>query len=83
MAKRAYSGLLVLASLVALVPLVVAPRAVWAQRGDSGSIVGYVFDQTGLPLATFPLTCPWTLKEVLDADFWPGAVQESPPAGTP
>src|SRR5215470_14326936 len=27
--------------------------------------------QTGLPLATFPETCPWTLEQILDADFWP------------
>jgi len=36
--------------------------------------------QTGLPLATFPLTCPWTIEEVLDADFWPGEDQEHHPA---
>jgi len=30
-------------------------------------------DETGLPLATFPATCPWTLEQVLDADFWPEA----------
>ena len=28
-------------------------------------------DETGLPLATFPETCPWTAAQVLDADFWP------------
>ena len=27
--------------------------------------------QTGLPLSTFPETCPWTPEQVLDADFWP------------
>jgi uncharacterized protein DUF29 len=27
--------------------------------------------QTGLPLATFPAVCPWTVEQVLDADFWP------------
>ncbi len=27
--------------------------------------------QTGLPLATFPDTCPWTPAQVLDDDFWP------------
>jgi Domain of unknown function DUF29 len=35
--------------------------------------------QTGLPLPTFPAACPWKLEEVLDADFWPGLAQESPP----
>ena len=30
--------------------------------------------QTGLPLATFPETCPWTVEQVLDLDFfWPEA----------
>jgi hypothetical protein len=28
-------------------------------------------DETGLALATFPETCPWTPEQVLDADFWP------------
>ena len=27
--------------------------------------------ETGLPLATFPETCPWPVEQVLDADFWP------------
>jgi Domain of unknown function DUF29 len=27
--------------------------------------------ETGLPLATFPEACPWSLAQVLDADFWP------------
>jgi hypothetical protein len=30
-------------------------------------------DDTGLPLATFPETCPWTVEQVLDEDFWPEA----------
>ena len=28
-------------------------------------------DDTGLPLATFPETCPWPVAQVLDEDFWP------------
>jgi hypothetical protein len=28
-------------------------------------------DETGLPLATFPEACPWTVEQVLDEDFWP------------
>lgn len=28
-------------------------------------------DETGLPLGTFPDTCPWALNQVLDEDFWP------------
>ena len=28
-------------------------------------------DQTGLPLATFPETCPWSLDQLQDLDFLP------------
>jgi hypothetical protein len=28
-------------------------------------------DETGLPLSTFPETCPWTVEQILDDDFWP------------
>jgi hypothetical protein len=31
-------------------------------------------DETGLPLTTFPETCPWTPEQILDADFWPEAI---------
>jgi hypothetical protein len=30
-------------------------------------------DDTGLPLATFPEACPWTVEQVLDEDFLPEA----------
>ena len=30
-------------------------------------------DDTHLPHATFPETCPWTAEQVLDAAFWPEA----------
>jgi Domain of unknown function DUF29 len=30
-------------------------------------------DETGLPLTIFPEACPWTIAQVLDADFWPEA----------
>lgn len=30
-------------------------------------------DETDLPLATFPETCPWPIEQVLDEDFWPEA----------
>jgi hypothetical protein len=39
-------------------------------------------DETRLPLATFPASCPWTPEQVLDADFWPDEPQERPPTGT-
>jgi Domain of unknown function DUF29 len=29
--------------------------------------------ETGLPLTTFPEACPWTVAQVLNADFWPEA----------
>lgn len=28
-------------------------------------------DETGLPLATFPEACPWSLEQLQDEDFWP------------
>jgi hypothetical protein len=28
---------------------------------------------TGLPLTTFPETCPWNVEQLLDEDFWPDA----------
>ena len=36
-------------------------------------------DETGLPLATFPETCPWKRNEVLDPDFWPGEDSDTAP----
>jgi hypothetical protein len=27
--------------------------------------------ETGLPLQTFPVECPWTIEQVLDHDFFP------------
>jgi hypothetical protein len=27
--------------------------------------------ETRLPLDSFPATCPWTVQQVLDDDFWP------------
>jgi hypothetical protein len=35
-------------------------------------------DATGLPVATFPEICPWSVAQVLDADFWPEGL-ETPP----
>ena len=28
-------------------------------------------DETGLPTGAFPATCPFTLSQLLDTDFWP------------
>jgi len=33
--------------------------------------------ETGLDASTFPKDCPWTLEEVLDAQFWPGIEPEN------
>jgi hypothetical protein len=30
-------------------------------------------DETGLPLGTFPETCPWTIDQIFDEGFWPEA----------
>jgi hypothetical protein len=32
--------------------------------------------QTGRLLSTFPAICPWTVAQVLDAEFWPGFARE-------
>ena len=32
--------------------------------------------QTGLRLSTFPAICPWTVAQVLDAEFWPEFARE-------
>jgi len=46
-------------------------RAEGARLGLSGRGAGDVAE-TGLPGATFPATCPWTVQEVMDGGFWPG-----------
>ena len=52
-------------SLRRTVPQVLGERYPDA-REDAG-------DETGLPLATFPDTCPWTADQILDESFWPDA----------
>ena len=39
--------------------------------------------QTGLPLTTFPATCPWTVDQVLNEDFWPALPDAGPDVGRP
>jgi hypothetical protein len=34
-------------------------------------------DETGLPSAQFPPSCPWTAQELLDEHFFPGPTDES------
>ena len=31
-------------------------------------------NETGLSFDTFPEECPWTFKQITDADFWPDSV---------
>jgi len=31
--------------------------------------------ETGLPVSTFPATCPWTFGQMMDDDFWPESGQ--------
>jgi len=28
--------------------------------------------ETGLPVTTFPVACPWTFAQLMAEDFWPG-----------
>ena len=42
-----------------------------ARRYPAARVLAQV--ETGLPLATFPQDCPWTIEQILDADFWPEA----------
>ena len=45
------------------------PQALTAAYRDA-SLEAVV--ETGLPGATFPAACPWTVAQVLDGGFWPG-----------
>jgi hypothetical protein len=38
---------------------------------------GQAADETGLPLSTFPETCPFTIEAALDPHFWPEAVDRN------
>jgi hypothetical protein len=64
-----------------------ARREIDRQLADNRSLRGYpaerlaeayrharldAADETGLPLATFPDGCPWSVAQVLDQDFLPG-----------
>lgn len=33
---------------------------------------GEAYAETGLPKATFPVTCPWSFDQMMADDFWPG-----------
>ena len=37
-------------------------------------------DETRLPEAIFPQTCPWTAEQILDDTFWPEAREKAPEA---
>jgi hypothetical protein len=34
-------------------------------------MVGQAAHETGVPLATLPETCPWSLAQLQHEDFWP------------
>jgi len=44
--------------------------AILARRYPAARVLAH--DQTGLPLTALPESCPWTVDQVLDQDFWPG-----------
>jgi hypothetical protein len=46
------------------------PDAITDAYPRARRIAGY---ETRLPLATFPLACPWSVEQVLSDDFWPEA----------
>lgn len=50
-------------SLRRLVPDLLASRYGSARQDASHA--------TGLPLTTFPETCPWSVEQVFDTNFWP------------
>src|SRR5688572_22945398 len=52
----ARTGVWLLGTLALSFSLALLPGRVLAQRGDSGSIVGSVFDQTGVPLPGVKIT---------------------------
>ncbi len=31
-------------------------------------------EETGLPISTFPVECPWSLEQIIDRKFWPEAL---------
>lgn len=51
-------------SLAALLPQML-PEAYAPTRVEAS-------EETGVPLATFPVRCPWGVEQVIDDDFWPG-----------
>src|SRR6266508_3088976 len=44
--------------------------AILARRYPAARMLAH--DQTSLPLTTFPESCPWTVEQILDQDFFPG-----------
>lgn len=35
--------------------------------------------ETGLPIATFPVECPWSLEQIMDGKYWPDHSIQPPP----
>ncbi|MGE3541856.1 MAG: DUF29 domain-containing protein [Candidatus Tectimicrobiota bacterium] len=65
--------------LVTPLPMTAADQAAWQRSLARRYRVAHIAAsrQTGLALATFPATCPWTIAQVLAADFWPEAYPPS------
>jgi hypothetical protein len=36
-------------------------------------------EETGLPISTFPIECPWSLEQIMDRKFWPEALHSIQP----
>jgi len=45
-----------------------APKAVAEAYVDA---VLEAADETGVPKANFPIACPWSIDQLMDADYWP------------
>ena len=39
-------------------------------------------EETGLPISTFPVECPWSLEQIMDRKFWPIHSIQPPPRTT-
>lgn len=45
------------------------PEAVDRGYGNAATLAP---GETGLAKPTFPATCPWSVEQILDENFWPG-----------
>jgi len=54
------------------------PQVVPTIAEEYPAAVRLAMDETGLPRTAFPTTCPWTLEQVLEEEFWPEMFPEIP-----